>query len=206
MLNGFQWVFYSRAFLSCSLNTHKYLGSTENSTAQIGNILRNIIVLFCFIWFNFLSFCFTLFCYGLFCLYLNLPPVNLGQFAYNRCLNLSKQNFLLNVFKRQLSWWFDEFNSELLLCFMPKTEIKARCLCQGASVTARIIYHLCVIFCTLRAERVVLMSYAFSVHVKGKRNAYVGVLLWLSSQGTIRSKSLLKNMYAECSVLFSELM
>lgn len=143
MLNDLQWAFSSSTLLSCILNSYKLLGTTKDSTAQLGNLWRNII---------FFGF-FFLFCYSLFCLCLNLPLVSLGQFSYNRCLNLSKQNFPLMALKRQICGWFNEFNSEPLLCFMPQTEIQAGCLCQGAGITPGIIYHLCVIFWTLLGLR-----------------------------------------------------
>lgn len=143
MLNGLQWAFYSRTLLSCFLNPYKLLGSPKNSTAQLGNIWRNIVFLFCF----------ALLCYGLFCLCLNLPPISLGRLSYNRYLNLSKQSFPLKALEKQLCWWYNELNSEPLLCFMPQTEIQTRCLCQGATITARIIYHLCVIFWPLLGLR-----------------------------------------------------
>lgn len=156
MLHELLWAFYSRALLSCFLNPCKLLGSTKNSTVQLGNIWRNLTELFCFVLFCSFLFCFALFCYSLFCMCLNLPPVSLGQLSYSRCLNWSKQNFPLKALKRQRSWWFNELNSELLLCFVPETEIQTRGLCQGAGLTARIIYHLCLIF-WIRVERAVLM-------------------------------------------------
>ena len=61
----------------------------------------------------------------------------------------------------------------------------------------------CNILDPVRAERVVLMCYAFSVCDKGKRNASADDVQWLSSRRTIKSGSLLKNMYAECNVLCS---
>lgn len=61
----------------------------------------------------------------------------------------------------------------------------------------------CNILDPVRAERVVLMCYVFSVHDKEKRNTCSDDVQWLSSQGVLRSGSLLKNVYAECNVLCS---
>lgn len=61
----------------------------------------------------------------------------------------------------------------------------------------------CNILDPVRAERVVLICYAFSVCDKGKRNACADDVQWLSSRGPIKSGSLLRNVYAECTVLCS---
>lgn len=51
--------------------------------------------------------------------------------------------------------------------------------------------------------RVVSTRYTFSLCNRGKRNACISDLQWLSSQGRIKNDSLLNNVYAECKVLFS---
>jgi len=58
----------------------------------------------------------------------------------------------------------------------------------------------CSILDPVMDERVVLTCYALSLCDKGKRNACAGDVQWLSSRGTIKSGSLLKNACTECSV------
>lgn len=101
VLKDIWWAPYSRILPSCFLNPYKLSGSTKNSPGQPGNIWRNVI------FWGFFAVVFSCFC-------LSLPPVGLGQFSYNRCLHLSKQNFPQKALKRQL-WVFLKARSSLHL-------------------------------------------------------------------------------------------
>lgn len=61
----------------------------------------------------------------------------------------------------------------------------------------------CSILEPVKDERRVFMCYTFSMCDKVKSNSWAAEVQWLSSWGSIKSGSLLKNMYADCSVLCS---
>lgn len=103
VLEDLQWALYSRILPSCFLNPYKLSGSKKNSPGKPGNRWKIVKFSFSFAVGSFLShFC------------LNLAPVGLGQFSYNRCLNLSKWNFPQKALKRQL-WGFLKARSSLHL-------------------------------------------------------------------------------------------